>query len=64
MKIKEQLNIAVKLKELTPGNPFFVATEYERQQVIRLAKGLKQGGFIAFEVITKKEGSQFKVAAI
>lgn len=64
MKNTNQLELVVKLKNLTPGNPFFVKTEYDRQQVTRLAKGMKLGGFIAIDVITKKEGNQFKVAAI
>ena len=64
MKNKEQLNVGAKLKALTPGVPFFVQTEYQRQQVIRVAKALKQCGAIEFDVITKKEGNQFKVAAI
>ena len=41
-----------------------VKTDQERQSVCRIAKTLKDSGAIEFDVVTKKDGSEFKVAAI
>ena len=60
---KETL-IVSKIKALKASKGFVVKTNSERQNVCRVAKLLKDNGIIEFDVVTKKEGDTFKVAAI
>ncbi len=63
--MSNQFAAVKKIKALKPGTYFTVATEQDRQAVSKLAKSLKAGGVIEFDVITKAEpDGGFKVAAI
>lgn len=62
--MKPDLNLASKIKNLKLGEHFMVGSEQERQAVCRTAKVLKEAGAIAFDIVTKKDGKKFKVAAI
>lgn len=62
--MKQDLNLAQKIRALKTNKSFTVVSEKDRQTVCRIAKCLKDAGFIEFDVVTKKEGDAFKVAAI
>lgn len=62
--MKQDLNLAQRIRGLKAGKPFTVPTEKDRQSVCRIAKSLKDAGVIEFDVVTRKEGDAFKVAAI
>ncbi len=62
--MSKEMNIAMRVKALKTGKFFMVATEKQRQEVCRAAKLLKDAGVIEFDVVTKREGDAFKVAAI
>lgn len=62
--MSKDLTLAQKVRGLKAGKPFTVPTEKERQQVCRIAKSLKDAGVIEFDVVTKRDGDVFKVAAI
>ena len=53
-----------KLKGLKPGKSFEVDTESERRTVLRLVKLLTRNGILTQQIITRKDGDKFKVAAI
>ncbi len=52
------------IKGMQAGEHFFVPTESDRQTANRIAKTLRAAGVIDFDVVTKKAGEKFKVAAI
>ena len=60
----KELSLAQRIRALKIGQQFTVATEKERQQASRVAKSLKDAGVIQFDVVTKRDGEVFKVAAI
>jgi len=64
--MSKELNLASKVRNLKPGQSFFVADDKERQSVCRIAKNLRDAGVIEFDVVTKwsEDGQNFKVAAI
>jgi hypothetical protein len=62
--MSKDLSLAQKVRSLKVASSFTVATEKERQQVCRVAKSLKDAGVIEFDVVTKRDGDIFKVAAI
>lgn len=53
-----------RIARLKVGEHFFVDTERERQQVCRAAKTLRRVGMLYGDIITKRDGQRFKVAAI
>ena len=62
MKDKE---VAEKIRSLTPAPNFTVASESERQLVLRTSKTLRAAGVIDFSVITKGiSGGGFAVLAL
>lgn len=62
--MKQKINIAQKVKDMKVGESFMVQTESERQSVCKIAKCFREAGLITFDVVTKFDGKQFKVAAI
>lgn len=62
--MSKNLSMEHRIKNLRVGQHFHVSTESERQHANRVAKILKRGGFIEFDVVTKADGDKFKVAAI
>ncbi len=62
--MSKQQKFIQKIKALKASKGFTVATESDRQSVCRAAAELKRYGKIDFDVVTKKEGDAFKVAAI
>ena len=62
--MSKELSIARQVRGLKIGQPFTVKTDKERQKVCRIAKALKDAGVITFDVVTKRDGDLFKVAAI
>lgn len=62
--MSKELTLAQKVRNIKIGEPFTVATEKDRQRVLRVAKSLKDAGFIDFDIVTKRCEEGFKVAAI
>lgn len=62
--MSKNLSMEHRIKNLRIGEHFHVKTDSERQHANRVAKILKRGGFIPFDVVTKKDAEGFKVAAI
>ncbi len=62
--MSKETNFSDKIKALKASKSFIVTSESDRRQVCRLAKMLKRHGLIEFNVVTRKEGDAFKVAAI
>ncbi len=62
--MSKETSIANKIRALKASKGFVVTSESQRQNVCRVAKLLKDAGVIEFDVVTKKEGDAFKVAAI
>lgn len=61
---KHDLKFTLMIKALKIGEHFTVRTEYERQSASRAAKVLKRAGVINFDVVTRRDGKRFKIAAI
>lgn len=62
--MKKNLTLVQRIKRMKIGQHFHVATKGEQQNACRAAKVLKQAGIIEFDVVTKRDGEQWKVAAI
>lgn len=62
--MSKQQTFIHQIKALKASKGFVVATESDRQSVCRAAAELKRYGVIDFDVVTKREGNSFKVAAI
>lgn len=62
--MKTKMHMAKRVRSMKIGEQFMVFTHKERQAVCRVAKSLKDSGAIEFDVVTKRDGNKFKVAAI
>ena len=62
--MSKSLNIAQKIKSMKVGQHFTVATETERQIANREGKTLFRAGVITFQIVTRKQGDGWKIAAI
>jgi len=62
--MSKQQKFIQQIKALKASKGFTVTTEVDRQIVCRAAAELKRYGQIDFDVVTKKDGDSFKVAAI
>jgi hypothetical protein len=62
--MSKQQQFIKQIKALKASKGFTVTTEADRQSVCRAAAELKRYGVIEFDVVTKREGDAFKVAAI
>lgn len=62
--MSKNLSMEHRIKNLKLGEHFHVKTDSERQNANRVAKVLKRAGMIEFDVVTKRDGLTFKVAAI
>lgn len=62
--MSKQNKFIQQIKALKTSKGFTVTSESDRQSVCRAAAELKRYGQIDFDVVTKKEGDAFKVAAI
>lgn len=62
--MSKQFSIEQQIRRMKQGDSFHVNGEKERQNACRAAKTLRKAGVIDFQVITRKDGDQFKVVAI
>lgn len=61
--MSKELNLAQRLRRLKVGQSFLVKTAKEQRQVCTMAKFLREGGFIDFDIITKTTNEGIKVMA-
>jgi hypothetical protein len=64
--MSKQLNLCKKILDLKKGEHFFVKTSKEQRRVCTLAKALREGDALKFDIVTKrnKATGAWKVAAI
>lgn len=62
--MSKALSLAQKVRQLKPGQSFTVKTKREQRQICAMAKTLRDGGFINFEIVTKATPEGIRVGAI
>lgn len=62
--MSKQLSIAKQISSLKRGQFFHVTGKSARQNVCRIAKALRDAGLTELQIVTRKDGSKFKVVAI
>lgn len=61
----KELSLALRLKNMKPGDIFTVTGEPQRQRVCRIAKALRDSEAITHQIVTLHAGNYvYKVAAI
>lgn len=62
--MSKKFNFAQRVRAMKKGDEWTVASEKDRQAVLRAAKVLYQSGIINLKITTFAHGSGFKVVAI
>lgn len=62
--IPKPLSMATRIRAMGKKGEFNVKTKNERKQALTIANLLRQAGAIDYQVVSRKNGKEFKIAAI